>query len=379
MSAVTDRSMRRALEHGLLGVLPVALTVWLAASWLAGHAVAVDFDHAYWSAGQRVLHGASPYLWSQAQIAASWAFVYPAVAAILFAPAALLPRGVDDLLATAVCWACLFGALRAVDVRDWRLYGLCLLLSPVVAAWHTANLSLPLAFGLALVWRWRDRPVRAGLLAALLISCKTLVWPLGLWLLATRRYRAGAIAMAGGLVVNLLAWGAIGVREVGRFLHLSSVVTSAEFRQGYGVLALASHLGVGRGPAGAAMVLLAVAAAAGCVIAGRRGRERDALTLAVAVMLLASAVVWTHYFVLALVPLALAYPRLSGAWVALLALWLCPAHGATGWEVIVAWVVVGGVLAAAVSPRRAAVAASALRSGPARALRRRMPEVGRAH
>jgi hypothetical protein len=379
MSAIAERSTRRAFEHGVLGVFPVALTAWLAASWLAGHAVAVDFDHAYWSAGQRVLHGTSPYLWSPAQIAASWAFVYPAPAAILFAPAALLPRGVDDLLATAVCWACLFAALGAVGVRDWRLYGLCLLLSPVVAAWHTANLSLPLAFGVALVWRWRDRPARTGLLVALLISCKTLVWPLGLWLLATRRYRAAVIAIAGGLVVNLLAWSTIGVREVGRFLHLTSVVTSAEFRQGYGVLALASHLGVGRGPAEAVMVLLAAAAAAACVTAGRRGREREALALAVAAMLLASAVVWSHYFVLALVPLALAYPRLSGAWVALLVLWLCPAHGATGWEVIAAWVIVGGILAAAVSPRGATAAASALRAGTARVLRRLDPQVGRAH
>jgi hypothetical protein len=179
--------------------------------------------------------------------------------------------------------------------------------------------------------------------------------------------------------VNLLAWGSIGFDQIGRFLHLSSLVTSAEYREGYGVLALASHLGVGRSPAGVAMVLLAVCAAAGCVLAGRRARDQQALTFAVALMLLASAVVWSHYFVLLLVPLALSYPQLNGLWLALLALWLCPAHGTAGWQAAIAWVLVGGTLTALANPSRTEPAMRALRGATSRASGRGVPEVSRAH
>jgi hypothetical protein len=58
---------------------------------------------------------------------------------------------------------------------------------------------------------------------------------------------------------------------------------------------------------------LLVAAAA---VARRQGREGDALalTLCVAAALAASPIVWIHYFVLLLVPLALAQPRFSLLW-----------------------------------------------------------------
>jgi alpha-1,2-mannosyltransferase len=342
-AAAPQRRARLALEHGLLGVLPLVLTAWLLYQWSRSHTVAVDFDHAYWSAGQRVIHGISPYTWTRAEIVASWAFVYPAVAAVSFVPLSLLPRGLGDALMTFACLMALAGMLVALGVRDWRIYGAALLWSPVVAAWHTANVSLLLALGVALIWRYRDRPLVAGLLCAVVISIKPFIWPVGLWLLVTRRYRATGIAVVTGLVLNVVAWAAIGLHEVHAFLHLSSVVTDYEFRQGYGVLALAAHFGIARGPAYAVEALLAVALLLACVIAARRGRELAALTISVATMLIASPLVWNHYFVLLIVPLALTRPRLSGLWLVPLALWVCPAQNAATWQVLVAWAVVGGL------------------------------------
>ena len=45
-----------------------------------------------------------------------------------------------------------------------------------------------------------------------------------------------------------------------------------------------------------------------------RRNERRAMVLTVALMLVASPIVWSHYFVLLLLPVALARPRLRPLW-----------------------------------------------------------------
>jgi hypothetical protein len=66
------------------------------------------------------------------------------------------------------------------------------------------------------------------------------------------------------------------------------------------------------------------------VFALARKRDGDRLSLAasIAASLLLSPIVWLHYFVLLLVPLALARPRLTAAWVILpLPFWFSSANG----------------------------------------------------
>jgi hypothetical protein len=88
-----------------------------------------------------------------------------------------------------------------------------------------------------------------------------------------------------------------------------------------------------------------------------------ALTLS----LLATPVVWIHYFVLLLVPLAIMRPRLSGAWLLPLALFACPVTSPMLWQLVLTL----GVLAllVAVLLRRPAPAAVRSRRGPSGALR----------
>jgi hypothetical protein len=68
----------------------------------------------------------------------------------------------------------------------------------------------------------------------------------------------------------------------------------------------------------AVLVTLALLAAAAWVARDERRTVRDrdvaALTLALAAALAASPIVWVHYFLLLLVPLALARPHLSLLW-----------------------------------------------------------------
>jgi len=61
-------------------------------------------------------------------------------------------------------------------------------------------------------------------------------------------------------------------------------------------------------------------------------------------MLVASPVVWNHYFALLIVPLAILRPRLRIEWAIPLALWLCPATGVTGWQAGLAALVTGSTV-----------------------------------
>jgi hypothetical protein len=91
----------------------------------------------------------------------------------------------------------------------------------------------------------------------------------------------------------------------------------------------------------------------------------------VATCLLATPIIWLHYFALLLVPLALVRPRLAPIWFAPLLLLAFPASEPRPWQ-IVATLVLGGVLTAvamkqAPPGRRRMTAAGPLSSGKPRA------------
>jgi hypothetical protein len=337
-----------AAQHLLFGLVPIVVTAGLIAFEFKVHAVAVDFRSAYYPAAVRLLHGRSPYAVTHHEILNGYAFVYPALSAVVFGPFALVSRIAGQLLYTAICIACVPATLRVLNVRDWRVFGITLLWMPVYAGWLSANLTLPLTLLIAVAWRYRDRPWVAGLVTAAAISLKPFVWPLGLWLLATRRWRAAGYALIWGLALNLVAWGVVGFNEIHAYLRLSGKVTDALWRSGYSVLAVAHHLGFGRGAADVLLLAVAAAAGLGVVYVGLfRHQEREAMVLAVLLMLVASPLVWTHYFALLLVPLALTRPRLAAIWAAPILIWICPPKdGVAGWQETLVWIVAGACLLA---------------------------------
>jgi hypothetical protein len=330
-------------DLALFGLIPVMVTVWLLHEVYAHGISAVDFRHDFWVAGLRVAHGGNPYAWTRGQIAAGASFPYPALAGVLLAPFGLISRDVSAGLFTALCIASVLLTLRVLDVRDWRIYGVALLFSPVVTGWQTANMTLPLLPGIALAWRYRDRPAVAGTIVALLVSIKPIIAPLVLWLFATRRVRAGIYSVAGAALLNAAAWGIVGLGEIPNWLHLLGVQGDMLYAKGYGVIAVAAHLGLSRGAGTAVAMLLAILMAVALVWKGRRNEDIGAFSLAVLLMIVASPQVDGHYFALMIVPLAIRFPTLRAVWFAPLALWVCPAAEAVAWQELVWWVVVGYV------------------------------------
>jgi hypothetical protein len=342
-----------ALQHVLLGVVPLVATALLAMFALRVPWAAGDFRWSYYPAASRLIHGTSPYAVTAHDIAAGTAFVYPALSAIVFAPFALVGRGVSDHLYMLLCFLLVPSALWAARVRDWRVYGITLLWLPTVVGWEDGNVTVPLAFLTVLVWRYRERPWVAGLLVAAAISLKPFVWPLGLWLLATRRWRAAVWAIGCGALLNLAAWAVVGFDEIHTYLHLSSQVTDALWRGGYGMLAVAHHLGFGRGVGDALLAVAAILVGVGLVYVGfSRRDERQAMVLATALMLVASPLVWNHYFFLLLVPLALTRPKFGAIWTIPLAMWVMPpSYTVTGWQIGAAWAVTVACFAVALGIR----------------------------
>jgi hypothetical protein len=83
--------------------------------------------------------------------------------------------------------------------------------------------------------------------------------------------------------------------------------------------------------------LLATAFAAAIARSARWGSDAIPFVLAVTAALLLSPIVWIHYYVLLLVPIALSRPRLSGLWFAPFVYWATPQPESFGsiWRLVV--------------------------------------------
>ena len=353
----TELGAQDALEHVTLALVPILVTGWVVYWMYSSGVAAVDFRDSFWVAGWRTLHGLDPYSWTRAQVAGGVSFPYPAVTALLLAPLGLLSSFSESIAVTAlgVCAAPL--TLWILRIRDWRVYGAVALWAPVVIGWRAANFTLPLVVGVALLWRFRGRPWVAGAIIACLVSIKPIMAPLWLWLVLTGRWRAAAVGAAAGTVVTAASWTALGWHEFGGWLSLLSLQGRLRDSAGYGLVALATHLGAGRTVGVALMVALGFALAVVAAVSVRLNRDVRVFAAAVLLTIAISPQVDVHYFALLLVPLALTRPRLSWPWLAPLVLWACPAISTHWWQILLWWLVIG-VLAYELFTARYARAAS---------------------
>jgi hypothetical protein len=331
----------------LFGVVPAYVTIY-ALAYLAGGDFAVDFHRQYWVAGNRVLDGLSPYDLSWQNLEGGVGFAYSALDALLFVPFALLPHAAADWTFTLLSIAAALGTLRVLGVSDWRPYGVALIGAPVVSAWQTANVTLLVTFGVATAWRYRDRAFICGALVALVATIKLFVWPVGVWLLATRRYAAFGWAMVVGAGVNAVTWAVIGFDQFDAYEALSRKITKMDDDRSYNLIALGLEHGVAHGSAYAVQLAVAGAAAAGSFYVARQGNDAGALILAIAASLFAAPVIWLHYFALLLVPLALGRPRISWPWALPILLYACPVHEPTSAQLLLALAVTLAICASAV-------------------------------
>jgi len=291
--------------------------IWIRSAIHDG-AIGFDFEGTLWNAGAAILDGRSPYPAPViAEVDAGNPALYPPLLMVLVAPLTLLPWWVGVTLWTALLGAALALALYLLDVRDPRCYLLALICAPVINGLIWGNATLLLVPLVALAWRWRDRWLRAGVLIGLAIAAKLFLWPLVFWLLGTRRYRAAGAAATTAVAAVFIPWAVIGFDGLRSYPDLLRVAEDIYAVHGYSVATMLSALGVETDLATRGALAVGVSIAALAIVVGRRGRDEISVSLAVLAAILGSPIVWEYYYVLLLVPLAIARPRFSGLWMIL--------------------------------------------------------------
>jgi alpha-1,2-mannosyltransferase len=314
---LSERLRLRPLEFALVLVALALFVLFLAPTLRLGR----PGDHGpadlriFWTAAGAYLHGRSPYVAPAAVSHQGDLFVYPAAMAALFAPLGWLPFGAVTLLWTLVSGGAVLAALWLLGVRDIRCYSVVLVSYPLISSITVGTLTPFLLVATAALWRWRDRQLPAGFAAAFLLVSKLFLWPLVVWLLATRRYRAAALSVGVAVLATAAAWARIGFAGLTSYPELLHRLTLLEGPWSYQPVWLLP------GSAEAKLVVLEVLACGGALMIFLARRLGDLVTfrLAVGIALAVSPILWAHYFAL-LIPLLDA--GFSLAWLLLLAFWI---------------------------------------------------------
>jgi alpha-1,2-mannosyltransferase len=310
-----------------------AAVALVAAGWAAWHYA--DKLHSAWTANQaphdldvflhaaaRLVHGESPYAYR-----GDATYAYPPLLGYLATPFHAVGATAATFAWMLLSLAAIALALWWLGVRDWRCYGLTALFPFTRSAVDLGTVGPFLLLAVAAVWRWRDDAPVASLATGAGVALKLFLWPLLAWLVLTRRLLAAVGAVVCAALLVLVPWAAIGFADLADYPGLLRHLSRDEATSSYSVEALVvrAHL-----PETVGVVVSLLVAAALLAAAAWFRREGDAvtLTLAIAAALAASPIVWIHYFLLLLVPLALARPRLSWLWLVPFAYWPL---GETAW------------------------------------------------
>jgi hypothetical protein len=309
------------------GLLPAFTVIAVFVATIQDDTIAMDFRQFY-RAAEVILDGDSPYLPAGVPLT-EWGgpYPYPPLPALTAIPLTLLSLESAGLLVMAALVAAVLATLWALDVRDWRCYGLVLLWPPVISAIQTGNVTLWFGLAAALAWRYRDRLVAPSVSIGVTLAVKFFLWPLVVWLAATRRYVSAVLSSVVGAGLLLLSWAAIGFAGMADYPDLVRRLEETVGEDSYTLYIVGLDLGLPSAVARAAWLGVGLALLAAVLLAGRRGGERSAFVLAIAASLALTPIVWLHYFALLLVAVAVARPRLGFLWFVPLAMVITPGSG----------------------------------------------------
>jgi hypothetical protein len=315
------QSLRDPVLAGVAGAVAGAVAaIWAVTTYVDKIRGSFDAGQAphdldvFLRAASKVVHGASPYAFAGDQT-----YAYPPLLAFLAAPFEPLSAGVATLLWMLLSLLAIGGALWLLGVRDWRCYALAAAFPFTRSAVGLGTVGPLLLLAVAVAWRWRDEIV-GGAAAGTAVALKLFLWPILIWSALTGRLRLAFAGVGFALGFALLPWVAIGFAGLLDYPHVLRRLSDDEATSSYSIVALAvrAHFPTAAGVALSIVVAVALLVAAHWFArdAQRAKRERDVatLTLALAAALAASPIVWMHYFLLLLVPLALTRPRLSALW-----------------------------------------------------------------
>ena len=305
---------RKVFPIVFLGVIPIVVT--LTALWIAwrSHIVSIDYHNEVYRQGRDVLQWSNPYPSPDADLSSGANAIWPIAAVLCVIPLALFSPGAADWSMALIELACLGAALRIMGVRDWRVYGASLLWPPVINATQTGNATLPLAVLCALAWRYRSARYTPGFAIGVGLAIKFFIWPLVIWLVALRRYRAAALATLIGASSLLLIVPFYSIHDYVDLLRNLSREFDEDSYTLYGLLVESGA------PTQLARIVWIGVGLATLILAWRR----KSFALAIGAALLLTPIAWLHFFALMLVPLAVVRPTFGAVWLIPLPTWFVP-------------------------------------------------------
>lgn len=342
----TSPTLVRFASIAFCGVLPALVLISVFAAAVGDDSVAFDF-RVFLSAAHAILHGDSPY----PSVAASdevigRSYVYPPLTALVSVPFTVLPEEAAGLIVMALLAAAALAVPWVIGVRDWRCYGVLLLWPPVISGIQTGSVTLAIALLAAVGWRFRDSSAVASSTAiGVTLAAKIFLWPLVVWLAATRRVGSAVSALVIGVGLLLASWAAIGFAGLVDYPSLLRRLQDAEGADSYTAYIVGLDLGLPSAVARAVWLAVGLVALASVIALARRGDEQTAFVVAIVASLALTPIVWLHYFALLLVVVAVARPSLGVIWFVPLLMVVTPGSGhptpfQTAWTLAVALVTV---------------------------------------
>jgi hypothetical protein len=306
----------RLAARAALPVLAVLTWIGGVAAILAAAGSTLGYDYLmYDGAARRLMAGGPLYDLSFSAPGPNGLFDYPPtfILAIIPFAATMTPQVASFAWIALLNLAFVIGVVILPVRREtrWAVLLLAGLSWPYLYAVKLGQLG-PLLFLLyAVAWRWADRPSGAGLAAALGTAAKLQPLLLFGWALATRRFRAVAIGLAvlgvGVLVAAVIAgpgswsdWMRLISRVGGNALTAPNVLS---------IGAITYRAGVPLPIATLVQWVSAAVVGAVALLAWVRYPASVAIVVTAVASVMVSPIVWAHYAVILLLPVALLLER----------------------------------------------------------------------
>ena len=302
-------SGRRRLLAAALPVLAVAALALCTAAvvWSAGSTLGYDFK-AYDAAAERLLNGERLYD-PGVDVAGGFAiYLYPPPFAVAIVPLSLIGGPAAIGIWTVAMIAAFVAGVAVLPVRPtvrWLVLLLGAVDWPFLYSVKLGQVGPILFLLFAIGWRWLDRPGPLGASIGLGALVKLQPGLLVAWAVLTSRWRAIAVAAAVIVIGAVVATIVGGIQPwldypalLGRVS--SPLTTPHNFTPG----AIAFQAGVPLSVAGLIQIVATIAALVAVVIAARTANAGASYLVSVVASQLISPLLWDHYAMLLLLPVA---------------------------------------------------------------------------
>lgn len=298
----------------LAPVLVLALLAITTGAVLASAGATLGYDsHAYALAGRRVLDGLALYDPGVDVAVGYGVFLYPPPFALAAVPFALLPGPVGLGVWIAASLAAFLAGTAVLPVAPhvrWSVVALAALSFPFLYAIKLGQLGPVLYLLFAVGWRWLDRPVPLVLTTAVGALLKVQPVVLFGWMLVTRRWRAMVIGAAACGATFAVTSAFLGMSSWLDYVALMGrIAKPITTPQNLTVGAVLWRSGMTMEVATAVQALTTVLTLAVALFGAWRRDPSTGFIVWIVASLLLSPVVWSHYAMLLLLPVALLLER----------------------------------------------------------------------